>query len=46
MLTAGFWRQQAARKAEDDVGGVAKTMTDNYEDEELRTGFTELVLQL
>ena len=46
FLTANFVAKQAVRKAEDDVAGVAKTVSDNYEDEDLRNSFTELVLQL
>ncbi|KAL2007198.1 hypothetical protein VTN00DRAFT_8636 [Thermoascus crustaceus] len=38
--------ESAARRAEDDVAGIAKTVTENYEDEELRNNFVELVIQL
>jgi len=34
------------KRVEDEVGGIAKTVSDNYEDEELRTGFYDLTLQL
>lgn len=37
---------QAARRAEDDVVGIAKTVADNYEDEELRETFVTISLDL
>jgi len=34
------------KPVEEEVTSIAKTVCDNYEDEELRTGFYELALQL
>ena len=47
MLTSLFFgNQQAARRVEDDVAGVAKTVAENYEDEELKKIFLDLIVQL
>jgi len=37
---------QPVRKTEEDVASIAKTVAENYDDEELRTSFTDLVVQL
>jgi nuclear cap-binding protein subunit 1 len=34
------------KRVEDEMGLIARTVSDNYEDEELREGFYDLVLQL
>ncbi|KAJ5779020.1 MIF4-like type 1/2/3 [Penicillium paradoxum] len=38
--------ESAARRAEDDVQGIAKTVTENYEDEEIRRDFVNIALDL
>ncbi|KAJ6186362.1 hypothetical protein N7519_007663 [Penicillium mononematosum] len=38
--------ESAARRAEDDVQGIAKTVADNYEDEEIRGDFVNIALDL
>ncbi|KAL1959982.1 hypothetical protein VTO42DRAFT_650 [Malbranchea cinnamomea] len=38
--------ESAARRPEDEVAKIAKSVTENYEDEELRNEFQQLVLQL
>ncbi|KAJ5173951.1 MIF4-like type 1/2/3 [Penicillium coprophilum] len=38
--------ESAARRAEDDVQGIAKTVTDNYDDEEIRRDFVNISLDL
>ncbi|KAJ6149973.1 hypothetical protein N7471_001172 [Penicillium samsonianum] len=38
--------ESAARRAEDDVQGIAKTVTDNYDDEEIRRDFVNIALDL
>lgn len=38
--------ESPARRAEDDVAGIAKTVTENFEDEELRKNFVDLAIQL
>lgn len=37
---------QAARRVEDDIIGIAKTVADNYEDEELRSTYVNISLDL
>lgn len=37
---------QAARKAEDDVAHIARTITENREDEELKTMFVESIMDM
>ncbi|KGO64660.1 MIF4-like, type 1/2/3 [Penicillium italicum] len=38
--------ESAARRAEDDVQGIAKTVTDNYDDMEIRRDFVNIALDL
>ncbi|CAI7629132.1 unnamed protein product [Penicillium glandicola] len=38
--------ESAARRAEDDVQGIAKTVTDNYDDDEIRRDFVNISLDL
>lgn len=38
--------ESATRKAEDHAGGIAKTVTENYDDEDLRDTFLTLIIQL
>ncbi|KAL4877654.1 MIF4G like-domain-containing protein [Aspergillus karnatakaensis] len=38
--------ESAARRAEDDALSIAKSVTETYEDEELRNNFTEIALDL
>ncbi|CAL5868862.1 uncharacterized protein PFLUO_LOCUS3089 [Penicillium psychrofluorescens] len=38
--------ESAARRVEDDVQGIAKTVVDNYDDEELRETFTNISIDL
>jgi nuclear cap-binding protein subunit 1 len=38
--------EQAARRPEDDATSIAKTVSENYDDEELRETFLEIVIQL
>ncbi|KXG51166.1 MIF4-like, type 1/2/3 [Penicillium griseofulvum] len=38
--------ESAARRAEDDVQGIAKTVADNYDDEEIRRDFVNISLDL
>ncbi|KAI9923556.1 hypothetical protein ASPWEDRAFT_168442 [Aspergillus wentii DTO 134E9] len=38
--------ESAARRAEDDVVSIAKTVAENYEDEEIRNSYIEIVLDL
>jgi hypothetical protein len=40
-----FWKQPA-RRAEDDAVSIAKTLAENSEDEGLKEGFLDLVIQL
>lgn len=37
---------QAARRVEDDVAYIAKTVAENYDDEELRTFFVGVTIDL
>jgi len=37
---------QAARRVEDDIVGIAKSVAENYEDEELRSTFINVSLDL
>lgn len=46
VLTRFFFLQQAARRPEDDAASIAKTVAENHEDEGLREGFVDLVIQL
>lgn len=38
--------ETAARRAEEDIASIARTVTENYEDEELRNTFIHLVVDL
>jgi len=37
---------QPLRKLEDEISSIAKTVAESYEDEELRSNFLDLALQL
>lgn len=41
-----FSCKQVSRRPEDDAARIAKTVAENHEDEGLREGFVELVIQL